>query len=73
VLAGMMDKFRYLKVSLAVVLMVVGVKMLTAQWLKAIVGAHFNFYLLALIVLILAGGVVASLLVDRVGASRRSR
>jgi tellurite resistance protein TerC len=65
VLAGMMDKFRYLKVSLAVVLMVVGVKMLTAQWLKAAVGEHFNFYLLAAILLILAGGIVASLIADR--------
>jgi tellurite resistance protein TerC len=65
VLAGMMDKFRYLKVSLAVVLMVVGVKMLTAKWIKAAVGEHFNFYLLAVILLILAGGIVASLIADR--------
>jgi tellurite resistance protein TerC len=65
VLAGMIDKFRYLKVSLALVLMVVGVKMLTAQWIKAAVGEHFNFYLLALILLILAGGIVASLIADR--------
>ncbi len=65
VLAGMMDKFRYLKVSLALVLMLVGIKMLTAQWVKAAVGEHFNFYLLALILLILVGGVVASLIADR--------
>ena len=65
VLAGMIDKFRYLKVSLAVVLVVVGVKMLTAEWLKAAIGEHFNFYLLALILLILAGGIVASLIADR--------
>jgi hypothetical protein len=52
--------------------MVVGIKMLTAHWLKAAVGSHFNFYLLALILLILAGGVIASLLADRIGASRRS-
>ena len=72
VLAGMMERFRYLKVSLAVVLIVVGVKMLTATWLKAIMGERFNFYLLATIVLILAGGVVASLLADRVGASAQT-
>jgi tellurite resistance protein TerC len=65
VLADMIDKFRYLKVSLALVLMVVGIKMLIAKWLKAAVGEHFNFYLLALILLILASGIIASLLADR--------
>ena len=64
-LAGMVDKFRYLKVSLALVLMVVGVKMLTAKWLKAAIGEHFNFYLLALVFLILTVGVIASLIADR--------
>ncbi|MGB7160255.1 MAG: TerC family protein [Tepidisphaeraceae bacterium] len=61
-LAGMIDKFRYLKVSLAIVLAVVGVKMLTAAWLKDVFGANFNFYLLGLIFLILGGGVAASLM-----------
>src|SRR3990170_907584 len=55
-LAGMIDEFRYLKVSLAIVLMVVGVKMITHVWLKALVGQHFNLYLLAVVLLILAGG-----------------
>lgn len=67
-LAGMIDEFRYLKVSLAVVLMVVGVKMMTHVWLKDLVGQHFNLYLLAVVLLILAAGVVGSLL-----ASRRER
>ena len=60
-LAGMLDKFRYLKVALAVVLMVVGVKMLIAEWLKGLLGEYFNFYLLALVLLILAArrGVLA--------------
>jgi tellurite resistance protein TerC len=71
VLAGMMDKFRYLKVSLALVLLVVGVKTLVASWLKAIIGEHFNFYLLAVVLLILAAGIITSLLADRVGASPR--
>ncbi len=65
-LAGMVDKFRYLKVSLALVLMVVGMKMLVAEWLK--LGKHFNFYLLSLVLLILIVGVVSSVL-----AGRRSR
>jgi len=64
-LAGMMDKFRYLKVALAVVLLVVGVKMLIADWLKEAVGKHFNLYLLAVVLLILAAGVAGSLLADR--------
>ncbi|MBN1510142.1 MAG: TerC family protein [Sedimentisphaerales bacterium] len=64
-LAGMVDKFRYLKVSLSLILLVVGVKMLTAKWLKAAIGEHFNLYLLALVFLILTVGVVASLLADR--------
>ena len=50
-LAGMIDQFRYLKVSLAFVLMVVGVKMMTHAWLKALLGAHFNLYLLGLVLL----------------------
>jgi tellurite resistance protein TerC len=64
-LAGMMDRFRYLKVSLAAVLVVVGVKMLAAPWLKAAIGPNVNFYLLALVLAILALGVVASLLRTR--------
>ena len=64
-LAGMIEKFRYLKVSLALVLGVVGTKMLAAKWLKAAVGPNFNLYLLAVVLLILAGGVAASLLANR--------
>ncbi|HEX2972631.1 MAG TPA: hypothetical protein VHP11_09880 [Tepidisphaeraceae bacterium] len=64
-LAGLIDKFRYLKVSLAVVLSVVGVKMLAADWIKKAIGPNFNFYLLGLILLILVVGVVASMLASR--------
>jgi tellurite resistance protein TerC len=64
-LAGMMDKFRYLKVALAIILAVVGVKMLAQSWLKEVLGEGFNFYLLGVIVLILTGGVVFSMLADR--------
>jgi tellurite resistance protein TerC len=60
-LAGVMDKFRYLKLSLAIVLMVVGAKMLAASWLKELLGAGFNFYLLGIVLAILAAGVMASL------------
>jgi tellurite resistance protein TerC len=64
-LAGMMDKFRYLKASLAIVLTVVGVKMLASEWFKDLLGKNFNFYLLGVIFLILGAGVVASLIANR--------
>ncbi len=64
-LAGMVEKFRYLKVSLALVLLVVGVKMVLAEWLKLVLGRHFNLYLLTVVLGILAGGVIASMIAER--------
>jgi tellurite resistance protein TerC len=64
-LAGMIDKFRYLKVALAFVLMVVGTKMMTHAWLKQLLGESFNLYLLGVVLAILATGVAASLLANR--------
>ena len=61
-LAGMMNKFRYLKVSLALVLLLVGLTMLSVEWLKDLLGKNFNFYLLAVVLLVLAAGVVASVI-----------
>ncbi|MDK9699450.1 MAG: TerC family protein [bacterium] len=66
-LGGMLDRFRYLKVSLALVLMVVGVKMLIAKWLKEILGSGFNFYLLGVVLLILGAGVVVSKIAETRG------
>jgi tellurite resistance protein TerC len=63
-LAGLMDKFRYLKISLSAVLGLIGVKMLAAHWLRQWMGQHFNVYLAASVLLILVTGVVASLLAD---------
>jgi tellurite resistance protein TerC len=64
-LAGMIEKFRYLKASLALVLGVVGTKMLAATWLKEAVGPDFNLYLLGVVLLVLAGGVLASVVANR--------
>lgn len=64
-LAGMVLKFRYLKTALSLVLLVVGVKMLAAHWLKEALGEHFNLYLLLVVLSILTVGVVASLVADR--------
>lgn len=62
VLAGALTAFRYLKVSLAVVLAMVGSKMLAHDWLQDVLGEHFNLYMLAAIILILGTGVAASLM-----------
>jgi len=59
-LAGAIESFRYLKVALAVVLAVVGIKMLFHSWFKAWLGPNFNFFLLGAVLLILAVGVLAS-------------
>jgi tellurite resistance protein TerC len=64
-LAGMMDRFRYLKLSLALVLALVGAKMLAAHWLKAFLGPNFAVFVLAGVLLILATGIVASLIATR--------
>jgi tellurite resistance protein TerC len=64
-LAGMIKKFKYLKVSLAVVLAVVGGKMLAAPWLKDLLGRHFSFYLLGVVLGILVIGVIASVVANR--------
>lgn len=69
-LAGMVEQFRYLKVALAVVLLVVGVKMLLAEWLKLALGRHFNLYLLMVILGVLAAGVFASVVAERRENSR---
>jgi tellurite resistance protein TerC len=71
-LAGLIRKFRHLKVALAAVLMVVGLKMLFAEWLKATVGPRFNLYLLGVVVAILAAGVISSLIADRRAEHRPS-
>jgi len=64
-LAGMVEKFRYLKVSLALILLVVGLKMLAAGWLKQVLGKSFNLYVLLTVLAILAAGVAASVIADR--------
>lgn len=60
-LAGMLNRFHLLEVALAIVLALVGAKMLAGHWLEQLLGSDYNFYVLALVLLILIGGVVASL------------
>jgi tellurite resistance protein TerC len=59
-LAGAIETFRYLKLSLALVLALVGFKMLAHAWLKSVLGPGFNLYLLLMVLGILAAGIVAS-------------
>ena len=59
-LADIIDRFRFLKVSLAMVLAIVGLKMLLAESLKAALGPAFNLYLLLVVLVVLAVGVMAS-------------
>jgi tellurite resistance protein TerC len=59
-LADMIDRFRFLKLSLAVVLAIVGLKMLLAEPLKAALGPGFNLYLLLVVMAVLGFGVMAS-------------
>jgi tellurite resistance protein TerC len=60
-LAGAMERFRYLKTSLSIILGLIGVKMLAQDWLKSLVGPRVNLYVLALVVAILVVGVAASI------------
>jgi tellurite resistance protein TerC len=60
-LADIIDRFRFLKVSLAMVLAIVGLKMLLAEPLKAALGPGFNIYLLVVVLVVLGFGVMASL------------
>jgi tellurite resistance protein TerC len=59
-LADLIDKFRFLKVSLAMILAIVGLKMLLAEQLKEAFGPGFNIYLLVVVLVILVFGVLAS-------------
>jgi tellurite resistance protein TerC len=56
-LAGIIDKFHFLKYGLAIVLLFVGVKMVIAEWYKVPIGVS-----LGVIAVILAGSVAASLM-----------
>jgi len=69
-LAGLIHRFRYLKVSLALLLVLVGVKILLQDILETVPGT--TFYALGAIALVLAGGIISSIVwAPRTPESRR--
>jgi tellurite resistance protein TerC len=64
-LAHMLAKFQYLKTSLALILGLVGVKMLAAEWTEALFGDSVNFWMLGMVAVVLSAGAGASILADR--------
>ena len=69
-LAGMIQRFKYLNASLAVVLGFVGVKMLLGDRMRDALGANANLWTLAVISLILTAGAVASMVSDAKATKR---
>jgi len=67
VLASALRMFRYLKVSLAIVLAMVGAKMLVHDWLREQLGEAANLYVLGAIVATLAAGALLSVLIPAPG------
>lgn len=63
-LAGLLRRFRYLNVSVAMILGIVGVKMLATTVVDRLMGAAQNIVTLCTVVVILGLGAVASLLAE---------
>jgi len=64
-LAHLIAKFRYLKTSLALILGIVGVKMLAAEWVDSVLGDAVNFWMLGTVAAVITIGAGASVLADR--------
>ncbi len=64
-LAGLLDRFEYLKVSLALILMLVGVKIIAGHWIREAMGEHTMLYLLGVVAAMIAGGIIVSLVATR--------
>ena len=64
-MAAMIEKFRYLKISLAVILGIVGIKMLAVERVNALLGESVNYWMLGMVAGILVMGATGSVLADR--------
>jgi tellurite resistance protein TerC len=70
-LAGAIEKFRYLKTSLSAILGLIGLKMLTGDFLKDHFGPNVNLYMLGMVIGILLLGAIASIVVTKREDRRR--
>ena len=61
-LAGLMERFRYLKFSLAAILLLAGGKMLAGHWIHQLMGEYATLVFLAVVALLLGAGAGASVL-----------
>lgn len=61
-LAGLIERFHYLKFSLAAILLLAGGKMLAAQWIHPLLGQYATLIFLAVVAIILGAGIWASML-----------
>ena len=63
--AGLLDRFRYIKTSLAMILILAGGKLIAGRWLKQTAGEYASYYFLAVVALLLTAGIVASIVYRR--------
>jgi tellurite resistance protein TerC len=64
-LAHLLARFRYLKTSLALILGLVGAKMLAGKWSDALLGDAVNLWMLGTVAALLMAGAGASILAER--------
>jgi tellurite resistance protein TerC len=64
-LAGVLERFKYLEVSLAAILALVGIKMLAKNWLERIPDLTLSLWTLAVVAAILLAGALASVAAGR--------
>jgi tellurite resistance protein TerC len=60
-LAGLIDRFHYLKFSLAAILVIAGGKMLAGHWIHQLMGEYATLLFVALVALLLGAGAGASI------------
>jgi tellurite resistance protein TerC len=64
-LAHLLMRLRYLKTSLALIMGLIGVKMLAGKWSDELLGETVNLWMLGTVAVVLSAGAGASILADR--------
>ncbi|HXE52720.1 MAG TPA: TerC/Alx family metal homeostasis membrane protein [Tepidisphaeraceae bacterium] len=72
-LSGLLDRFHLLKVSLAVILILVAVKIVAAHWLAPGAAYALTPYLLGVIAVLLAAGILASMLARSISSRNKKQ